>query len=414
MNLADPEILKRLEILKSRGVKMGFSDMSCYSGESVPVLKEFGCIVSSQNKNLTAMTYGVAGSLGNLLNMPKDQLENKTLSGKLTLEDIYLDAVLNGQNYKPKGSENYNEQSQHATSSLLEEVSPLGETINAMMIIPHPMTHTPYDNKCFYGEKSLDNINNFIDDLNNTVTTNLLENLSGRKKLDLSQLKLDLRNRINERARIRDMYLNFSNKERDYNQSEWKRKNEAAIVASPPEEMMAIQPYLKEALARTFSQEGIEIIEKEDKNINIKIDVMVVKGNKFNKSSSELADDILPMLKSALKTDSLKTKGAVPSRQALEKFIGKLISEVDTYISKESIDKKKAQIEEMNSLRNENWKEVWKLKKENPFLEGEKVNQISRDFNLLTAAHYLEQRQKMLNSSKPQKSFTDCAQFDLN
>jgi hypothetical protein len=276
------------------------------------------------------------------------------------------------------------------------------------------MVHTKHDNTCIYGEESLTNLFNFINGLSDSINTNLFENLSGRKISDLNHFKLDFKNRLNERARIRDTYLNLTMKEREYNLLEWNRTNEPTISISLPAEMLPILPYLKYVISMEFYQEGITSTQKEDNNINISIDVMAVKEYKFKKPVKEMANNILPLLENVLKTDHLKTNGKVPSRKELESFLEKMKSETDAYISDENIEKKKAELKKLSLLRNENVKSSQQLKAIYPFLNGEKINQISRDFNLLTIVHYLEKRQKWVESSLPPKDFTDCSDFELN
>jgi|GEM_PF-5177075 len=95
LSLGDPDLTSRLARLKQKGIKLGFSDMSCFGGQTARDLASFGCVVTSQGSDLSANTYGVSGALSEALNS-SDGIKN------YSMESLYVDTLLKGHTYQIK------------------------------------------------------------------------------------------------------------------------------------------------------------------------------------------------------------------------------------------------------------------------------------------------------------------------
>ncbi len=87
-NLAinDPEVIAKLDLLKKKGVKLGFLDTSCFGGGSVPQLSRFGCVISTTTAKNMAVGFGVGLTLADQLSDPKR---------KFSLATVYRNTIIN-------------------------------------------------------------------------------------------------------------------------------------------------------------------------------------------------------------------------------------------------------------------------------------------------------------------------------
>lgn len=406
MNLDDPEILSRLKTLKKKKVKMGFTDMSCYSGASVDILREYGCVVASQSDNYTSSTYGVAGSLGALLNLPKESLNKKAIgkNGRLTLEDVYLDTVLHGADYKVKGFPPGMDRTMQPTSSIFLETKPLSSSVLEMFAPrSYDLPYLTEEQRCELRKTSVQQVTQFFYKIKDQIDHDLLMNLSGRKFSSLSGLAKDLRRRIEERQKIEKQYKRMSEEENSLVSKYYYM--EFPVRLKVPDALKAVAEHLPHAMMESYSSQFRDIsLNNGALGLSAFIDFFDEathdrEARRMHKFLSDRANNPIHNL-------SLKS---IPSVADLELFMKNAVA-----------DAKKQAGEKLNGviplkLKSEQFKkEIKFLEKKHPFLKGEGYNDISRDFNLLTAGAYLHEREKWMSSKKLPEHFKNCAEFELN
>lgn len=60
MPISDPELNRLLETAKKKGIKIGITDFSCFSGDSVSLLSQYGCVLSSAPSDRVTMIPAVS------------------------------------------------------------------------------------------------------------------------------------------------------------------------------------------------------------------------------------------------------------------------------------------------------------------------------------------------------------------
>ena len=84
MEMNDSDFFAELKKLKDHGVRIGFTDSSCFSGASESELSPFGCAISSQAGNRVSYGDGVNEILALYLN------DSSNAGKKKSLDDIFL------------------------------------------------------------------------------------------------------------------------------------------------------------------------------------------------------------------------------------------------------------------------------------------------------------------------------------
>jgi hypothetical protein len=104
MYMTDPDLVQRLQKLRTAGVKMAFLDDSCYGGGSIPALSAYGCTMTSATSHqenfetgsigsteAQSSENGIAFNLPDLLMADSDSLTAESLhSGEVTMEEFWL------------------------------------------------------------------------------------------------------------------------------------------------------------------------------------------------------------------------------------------------------------------------------------------------------------------------------------
>ncbi len=411
MDLDDPDILNRLKILKSKKIKMGFTDMSCYSGASVPILKEFGCVIASQASNLVSKTYGVSGSVAKLLEQSNDNQKKLAIgsSGKLTLEDVYLDALLHGDEYKTM-TDYYLDILQPA-SSLFEENNSSSESVIDLI---SPMAQN--SSACHLQQNSLQQLNQFLSPVMTKANHFILEKLSGRKIPDLELLKKDLQNRINYHVKVKNDFNDLS-KEKQSLDIKIDQLGFFSTQIELPKNIKSITEDL--IIIFTAANTNYSDIRFSEKNgiLDMKIS--------FNNFLSYRKNDLSQINEQAQNIHKLLTERAeisfneissnqIPSIQDIKS----LLFDIDAKFKNNS-NKLLDQALKLQNDRDLLTLKLETMKKENPFLSGysdtyQGQHLISKDLNLIKANNYLEQRNRWINSQEKPEHFKNCAEFELN
>ena len=92
LSVGDPELHVRLQALKNRSIEIAFIDGSCFGGASVPILSQYGCVVSTQAQNRPA-----AGGVGDAFNFLQRTAVSKQSQSKIALSDYFETLLLAGE-----------------------------------------------------------------------------------------------------------------------------------------------------------------------------------------------------------------------------------------------------------------------------------------------------------------------------
>ncbi len=97
LKIDDPEFTGRLSVLKHRRIRLAVIDDTCFGGASVPILREYGCILASQTANRISRNYsGPEMALARTYwdNLTESELAILDGSRGTTMEDLYLNNLI--------------------------------------------------------------------------------------------------------------------------------------------------------------------------------------------------------------------------------------------------------------------------------------------------------------------------------
>lgn len=402
----DPELVSRLQKLKTKGVRMAFSDMSCYGGGSIKPLSPFGCVVTSQAGNRVANPDGVNGVIGVLLNLTPEQLRGKGLvqDGRLTLEDVFIEALVNASRYDTD-SKSMNqpqisgfeplERSSEDFLSLLADRRQYGNQL--------PRLEKP--EACKLQDAAQDSLKVFFGNLSAELERNerfsrfhsTLERITGQRERPPLQLLSDLSNAVKAADIINGVY------------------NTLAEEESEIRENLKDVPWGRQMLISVPLSGGIGHYSEQLKDsfwINISDNPQFKDGQI---SSTVYAYDLVDPAISARRIAKKiieRTKGAVgiaAYARTLEVRLHRAFLEA----------RKQAPVAFWNGFEpkvrplKEIWAKMDDLRSRHPELEQFENSPLTRQINRARFYAYMAAREKRIAAPKPSESLTDCENFTL-